>query len=131
MGRGVVRGRVVRSQWTVGDGSPASGASPLSVYGWPALFLGVVALMAADLATTAVGLQLGLSEANPVVAAVERRFGVGGIVGLKVAAGALLVALPAATPDPEPVFVVSAASYGAVQFVAVLSNLLHLLVVAG
>lgn len=114
------------------DGDAAPGrASPLSVYGWPVLFLAVVGLMVADVATTVAGLTLGLSEANPVVAAVERRFGVGGIVGLKVAAGALLVGLPATTQDPESVFVASAASYGVVQFVAVVSNLLQLWLVVG
>lgn len=127
MGRRVVAACVVRNPWRDG---PAAGTSPWSVYGWPALFLAVVCLMAADLATTTVGLQHGLSEVNPVVAAVERRFGVGGIAGLKVVAVALLLALPAATPDPESVFVASATGYGAVQLVAVLSNLLHLWLVA-
>lgn len=131
MGRRALRVPVVPSLRSAGDASSAARQSPLSVYGSPALFLGVVVLMVADLATTTVGLHLGLSEANPVVATVEHRFGVGGIVGLKVLAAGLLVGLPAATPDPEPVFVASAAGYGAVQFVAVLSNLLHLWLIVG
>lgn len=129
MGGAVVAGRVVRIGSPTDDRAVSRRASPLAAYGWPVLLLAVLVLMVADLVTTAVGLQVGLGEANPVVRAVEHRFGVGGIVGLKVAAAALLVALPALTPDPEAVFVASAAGYGAVQFVAVLSNLLHLLVV--
>lgn len=129
MGRRTLRASVSRSQSRTGTAGLAASVS--AVYGWPVLLAAVVCLMLADLATTVVGLHYGLSEVNPVVAAVERRFGVGGIAGLKLVAAATLVALPAATPDPESVFVASATGYGAVQLVAVLSNLLHLWLVVG
>lgn len=101
------------------------------MHGRPLLFVVVLGLMAADLATTAAGLHLGLSEANPFVAAVAGRFGVPGIVGLKAVAAALLVALPTAASRPRAVFVASAGAYGVVQLVAVVSNLLQLWLVVG
>lgn len=58
-------------------------ASPWFVRGFCAIG---VALVLGDLVTTVYGLEVGLRERNPFVVAVLARFGVTGLVGLKLAA---------------------------------------------
>lgn len=57
--------------------------SPRVVRGFCAL---AIAMVVGDLVTTVYGLQIGLQEQNPFVLAVMTRYGVLGLVGLKVVA---------------------------------------------
>lgn len=58
-------------------------AAPVFVRGFCALG---VAMVLGDLVTTVYGLEVGLREQNPFVVAVMARFGVAGLVGLKLVA---------------------------------------------
>lgn len=93
----------------------------------PLLFAAVLLVMAGDVVTTSVGLQLGLREGNPLVAAVIGWFGLPGMIATKaVAAGALLV-LPAFTSESQWTFRIGSAAYLAVGLLVVASNLVSIL----
>ena len=100
-------------------------------YGSPVLFAAVLIVMGGDVVTTAVGLQLGLQEGNPLVSQVIAWFGLPGMLATKaLAAGALLV-LPALTPESRWTFRVGSAVYLLVGTLVLASNLLNIWSVVG
>ena len=100
-------------------------------YGSPVLFAAVLFVMIGDVVTTAVGLQLGLQEGNPLVSQVITWFGLPGMLATKaLAAGALLV-LPALTPESRWTFRVGSSVYLLVGMLVLASNLLNIWSVVG
>lgn len=68
-----------------------------------ALWLAALLACAADVHTTYVGLQLGLGEGNPFARAAIESAGIGGLVGVKVAAVSLAVLVRVRVPRYGPV----------------------------
>lgn len=102
-----------------------------TLYGSPVLFTAVLFVMAGDVTTTAIGLQLGLQEGNPLVSQVIAWFGLPGMLATKaLAAGALLV-LPTLTPEARWTFRVGSAVYILVGTLVLVSNLLNIWTVVG
>lgn len=97
----------------------------------PVLFGAVLAVMVGDVLTTGVGMAMGLSEVNPVAAAVIREAGIGGLVVLKASAAAVLVLLPGVTGDARQTFRAGSAVYLFVGLLTVAANAWALLAVAG
>lgn len=97
----------------------------------PLLFGAVVLVMLGDIVTTGVGLQLGLREGNPFVAAVIRWFGLPGMVAAKAVAAGALVVLPSFTAESQWAFRIGSAAYLAVGTLVVVSNLVNILAVLG
>ena len=65
-------------------------AALAGIEGWERMLWGLVAVgLVADLLTTYYGLQLGLSESNPVARTAIEQFGFGAMVGLKLFAVAV------------------------------------------
>lgn len=108
------------------DGGTATGA-----YGSPVLFAAVLFVMAGDVVTTAVGLQLGLQEGNPLVSQVIAWFGLPGMLATKALAAGALLALPALTPESRWTFRVGSAVYLLVGTLVLVSNLLSIWSVVG
>lgn len=105
--------------------------TPTRAYGSPVLFAAVLFVMLGDVVTTAIGLQLGLQEGNPLVSQVIAWFGLPGMLATKaLAAGALLV-LPALTPESRWTFRVGSVVYLLVGTLVLVSNLLSIWSVVG
>jgi hydrogenase/urease accessory protein HupE len=112
-------------------GGGLDGLTAVRAYGSPVLFAAVLFVMAGDVVTTAVGLQFGLQEGNPLVSQVIAWFGLPGMLATKaLAAGALLV-LPALTPESRWTFRVGSAVYILVGMLVLVSNLLSIWSVVG
>jgi hypothetical protein len=101
-----------------------------SDYVSPVLFGAVVAVMLGDVMTTAVGVAMGLEEANPVAAALISEAGLGGLVLLKSMAAVFLLALPGLTGDARQTFRAGSAVYLFVGLLVVLANAWAILAVA-
>lgn len=95
-------------------------------YGSPMLFAAVVLVMLGDVITTAIGLQLGLQEGNPLVSQVIAWFGLPGMLATKVVAAGMLLMLPALTTESRWTFRVGSAVYLLVGMLVLTSNLLSI-----
>ena len=112
-------------------GGEVNSRTAIRAYGSPVLFAAVLFVMVGDVVTTAVGLQLGLQEGNPLVSQVIAWFGLPGMLATKaLAAGALLV-LPGLTPESRWTFRVGSAVYLLVGTLVLASNLLSIWSVVG
>lgn len=112
-------------------GEDIDGWEAAQAYGSPVLFVAVLFVMVGDVVTTAVGLQIGLQEGNPLVSTVIAWFGLPGMLATKaLAAGALLV-LPALTPESRWTFRVGSVVYLLIGSLVLASNLLSIWSVLG
>lgn len=99
-------------------------------YRSPWLFTLVLLAMAGDVITTTIGLELGLREANPVVAGTIETYGVLGMVTLKTLTVGILLSLPLLSARPRLTFRACCGCYAAICWLAVASNVVHIVVVA-
>ena len=78
--------------------------------------------MAGDVVTTTIGLERGLSEANPVVADAVETYGVAGMVVLKAVGAAILLTFPLFSARPQLTFRACCVLYGALGLLVVCWN---------
>lgn len=78
--------------------------------------------MAGDVITTSIGLHLGLTEANPVVADAIETYGTPGMIALKAVGAAILLTFPLLSSRPRITFRACCVLYGGLGVVVVCWN---------
>lgn len=88
------------------------------------IFIGTILLAAGDIATTHIGLQMGLSEGNPIMRYMYSSYGVLGLVGFKTIAMGVMLALAAITENKELTFLMWAVAFGSIHILVIINNLI-------
>ncbi|MFB9804324.1 DUF5658 family protein [Haladaptatus pallidirubidus] len=88
------------------------------------LLVAVLGVMLGDVATTGVGLELGLQEGNPFVAHLLREMGLIGLVFIKILTVVLLVVLSGWTQYSRQTFRLGSLVYLIIGLLVVVSNVI-------